>query len=142
MRKATSRHSRFGTTISVQLKPKKAKPPQDGDAPPEDANAPTAGPSRAYVLHKQQALSKDSGSALDMIAAKKHNTYRGKKKVDELGRDDNLSLSARVVLQDLARSFIESCFNRESLPHCSRWRDVLIMVYDVGARIQRCWRLS
>lgn len=106
LRKATSRHSRFGTTISVTLNPKKAMAPQ------EDAeSAPVAGPSRAYVFHKQQALNKDSGSALDMIAAKKHRTARGKK-VDELGRDDNLSLNARVVLQDLARAFIESCFNR------------------------------
>ncbi|OJT12212.1 Topoisomerase 1-associated factor 1 [Trametes pubescens] len=105
LRKATSRHSRFGTTISVTLNPKKAKAPQEDDEP-----APVAGPSRAYVFHKQQALNKDSGSALDMIAAKKHRAARSKK-VDELGRDDNLSLNARVILQDLARAFIESCFN-------------------------------
>ncbi|OSD01035.1 timeless-domain-containing protein [Trametes coccinea BRFM310] len=110
-RKATSRHSRFGTTISVMLNSKKGKPSGDEgpvqETPNPDADA---GPSRAYVLHKQQALNKDSGSALDMISAKKHRASRGKK-VDELGRDDNLSLDARVILQDLARSFIESCFN-------------------------------
>ncbi|KAI9060063.1 timeless-domain-containing protein [Trametes sanguinea] len=110
-RKATSRHSRFGTTISVMLNSKKAKPPTD-EGPAQDATNPDvdAGPSRAYVLHKQQALNKDSGSALDMISAKKHRASRGKK-VDELGRDDNLSLDARVILQNLARSFTESCFN-------------------------------
>ncbi|KAI0366585.1 timeless-domain-containing protein [Pilatotrama ljubarskyi] len=103
-RKTTSRHSRFGTTISVMLNPKKAKA---GDDVPQEAEA---GPSRAYVLHKQQALNKDSGSALDMVAAKKHRAGRGKK-VDELGRDENFSLDARLVLQNLARAFIESCFN-------------------------------
>ncbi|KAI0672215.1 timeless-domain-containing protein [Trametes maxima] len=110
-RKATSRHSRFGTTISVMLNPKKGKQPAEDNAPEEaeGANA-EAGPSRAYVLHKQQALNKDSGSALDMISVKKHRAARSKK-VDELGRDDNLSLDARVVLQNLARSFIEGCFN-------------------------------
>ncbi|KAI0657606.1 timeless-domain-containing protein [Cubamyces menziesii] len=108
-RKATSRHSRFGTTISVMLNPKKAKNPVEENPAPEVASV-DAGPSRTYVLHKQQALNKDSGSALDMIAAKKHRATKGKK-VDELGRDDNLSLDARVILQNLARSFIESCFN-------------------------------
>ncbi|KAI0772965.1 timeless-domain-containing protein [Trametes elegans] len=106
-RKATSRHSRFGTTISVMLNPKKAKPAEGANAPQEEDNS---GATRAYVLHKQQALNKDSGSALDMIAAKKHRAPRNKK-TDELGRDDNLSLDARVVLQNLARSFIEGCFN-------------------------------
>ena len=108
-RKATSRHSRFGTTISVMLNPKKAKPAEGANAPQEEEDS---GATRAYVLHKQQALNKDSGSALDMIAAKKHRAPRNKK-TDELGRDDNLSLDARVVLQNLARSFIEGCFNRK-----------------------------
>ncbi|KAI0649834.1 timeless protein-domain-containing protein [Trametes meyenii] len=110
-RKATSRHSRFGTTISVMLNPKKGKQPAEGNAPEEAGGASSeTGSSRAYVLHKQQALNKDSGSALDMISVKKHRASRSKK-VDELGRDDNLSLDARVVLQNLARSFIEGCFN-------------------------------
>ena len=65
------------------------------------------------MLHRQTALTKDSGASLDMARAKKHRAPKGKK-VDELGRDDNLSLDARVVLQNLARSFIENCFNRES----------------------------
>ena len=93
------------------LNPKKAKNPVEENPSPEVASV-DAGPSRTYVLHKQQALNKDSGSALDMIAAKKHRATKGKK-VDELGRDDNLSLDARVILQNLARSFIESCFNRK-----------------------------
>ncbi|KAI0357683.1 timeless-domain-containing protein [Trametes cingulata] len=112
-RKSTSRHSRFGTTISVMHNPKKAKAVEAGTEDAlQEANAmgAEAGPSRAYVLHKQQALNKDSGSALDMVAAKKHRASRGKK-VDELGRDENFSLDARLVLQTLARAFIESSFN-------------------------------
>ncbi|TBU40199.1 timeless-domain-containing protein [Dichomitus squalens] len=105
-RKANTRHSRFGTTISVTVNPKKT-----ASAPP-DAGADTqAGPSsRSYVLHRQAALTTDSGAALDMARAKKHKAPKGKK-VDELGRDDNLSLDARMVLQNFARSFVESCFN-------------------------------
>lgn len=34
------------------------------------------------------------------------------KKIDELARDDNLSVDAKVVLQDAAKLFLESCFNR------------------------------
>ena len=67
------------------------------------------------MLHRQTALTKDAGTALDMARAKKHKAPK-KSKVDELGRNDNFSLDARVVLQNLARSFIEDCFNRE-LPH-------------------------
>lgn len=93
------------------LNPKKAKNQAEGNPAP-GADSGEAGSSRSYVLHKQQALNKDSGSALDMIAAKKHRATKGKK-VDELGRDDNLSLDARVILQNLARSFIESSFNRK-----------------------------
>ncbi|KAH9851033.1 timeless-domain-containing protein [Lenzites betulinus] len=114
LRKATSRHSRFGTTISVMLNPKKSKLPQEeGNNNNVPVELDAGGSSRAYVLHKQQALNKAAGSALDMVRAKKHRATPGKK-VDELGRDDNLSLDARVVLQNLARTFIESCFNRDS----------------------------
>ena len=34
--------------------------------------------------------------------------------MDELGREDNLSVEAKLILQNLARAFIEGCFNRES----------------------------
>ena len=33
-------------------------------------------------------------------------------KVDELTIEDNLSMEARVILQNLASEFVESCFNR------------------------------
>ena len=105
----STRHSRFGTTIAVIVNPKKAKKASEGNdsAPAEELPA----PSRSYVLHRQQALTQDAGSALDMARAKKHRKPPGKK-VDELGRDDNLSLDARVVLQNLARAFVENSFNR------------------------------
>jgi replication fork protection complex subunit Tof1/Swi1 len=37
-------------------------------------------------------------------------------KLDELTREDNLSVEARSILQNLAIEFVEACFNRESLP--------------------------
>ena len=51
-----------------------------------------------------------------MTRAKKPRAPK-KNKVDDLGRNDNLSLDARVTLQNLARSFIENSFNR-------KWLDV------------------
>ena len=111
-RHANSRHSRFGTTIAVTINPKKAKPPaSEGNSVPDE---PEAGPSRAFVLHRQQALTKQPGDALDMTRAKKPRKPPGKK-VDELTRDDNLSVDSRQVLQNLARAFIENCFNRACL---------------------------
>ena len=110
-RKANTRHSRFGTTIAVTINPRKPKASEGGD---NVAAEPDAGSSRSYVLHRQTALTKDAGTALDMARAKKHKAPK-KSKVDELGRNDNFSLDARVVLQNLARSFIEDCFNRELL---------------------------
>ena len=108
-RKANTRHSRFGTTIAVTVKPGKAKPGQ-----PDNGGGAEPGPSsRSYVLHRQAALTTDSGAALDMARAKKHKAPKGKK-VDELGREDNLTIDARVILQNFARSFIENCFNRTS----------------------------
>ncbi|KAI0752629.1 timeless-domain-containing protein [Daedaleopsis nitida] len=106
-RKANTRHSRFGATITVTLNPRKPKTSEGGDVPEAPA---VAGPSRSFVLHRQQALTIDSGSALDLARAKKLRKPKDKK-VDELGRDDNLSLDSRLILQNLARTFIENCFN-------------------------------
>ncbi|KAL0947499.1 hypothetical protein HGRIS_013600 [Hohenbuehelia grisea] len=108
-RTASSRHSHFGTTISVQLNPKKKPhPSNDGnDADSEPAKA-SGSKSQQLVLHRQQALTKTSGSIIDMT--KQQKTKRGKT-LDELSREENLSLEARTVLQDLAKDFIEGCFN-------------------------------
>lgn len=33
--------------------------------------------------------------------------------VDELSREENLSVDARVILQELANEFLRACFNSE-----------------------------
>ncbi|EJD01845.1 timeless-domain-containing protein [Fomitiporia mediterranea MF3/22] len=104
-RKASSRHSRFGTTISVIRNPNKAQQ-INGDttsAPiPSDASTPKV------VLHRQQALNQETGNILDM---KKRRQYKKTNKVDELGLQDYLDQEAKTILQGLARTFVEVCFN-------------------------------
>ncbi|THH29094.1 hypothetical protein EUX98_g5095 [Antrodiella citrinella] len=102
-RNASSRHSRFGTTVVVTLNAKK-HPIPDGE---EDAQESAP---QMLLLHRQQAISRDAGSLLDMTASKKSKAQKTKK-IDELGREDNLSLEARITLQNVATKFIESCFN-------------------------------
>lgn len=110
-RKASSRHSRFGTTIAVTLNPKKAqKPNGDGDENGSAGGDSSVSSSQAYVLHRQQAINCEAGAMLDMAGAKRSKAQRGKK-VDELAREDNLSVEAKSVLQNFANTFIESCFN-------------------------------
>jgi replication fork protection complex subunit TIMELESS/Tof1/Swi1 len=94
--------------------------PTEGDAgtptPPNESSS----SSQPIVLHRQQALSKESGAVIDLV--KRRNKQKGKKE-DEVARNDNLTPEARTVLRGLARTFIESCFNRASSPHffsCTR----------------------
>ncbi|KAG6865098.1 hypothetical protein C0991_005153 [Blastosporella zonata] len=106
-RKVNSRHSRFGTTIAVKLNPDKkvrAAAGDDNGADPEVA----AGSSRSFVLHRQQAISSESGTMMDIT--KRRMNKKGNK-VDDLARDDHLSVEARVILQNLAIEFTEACFN-------------------------------
>ena len=90
----------------------------EGDAgTPVDPNGPPTS-ARPFVLHRQQALSKESGAVIDLV--KRQNKQKGKKE-DEVARNDNLTPEARTVLRGLARTFIESCFNRaQPLPSCTR----------------------
>ena len=53
---------------------------------------------------------------LDRTSGKKARAQKVKK-VDELGREENLSLESRTVLQGLAKTFLESCFNRALLTY-------------------------
>lgn len=69
----------------------------------------SASSSQPLVLHRQQALSKESGAVIDLV--KRQNKQKGKKE-DEVAREDNLTPEARIVLRGLARTFVESCFNR------------------------------
>ncbi|KAL5514636.1 hypothetical protein ACEPAG_1952 [Sanghuangporus baumii] len=104
-RKASSRHSWFGTTISITRNPSKS-----GLASGDNVNAASASdPSgQKLVFHRQQALKEDPGSILDI---RKKKQYRKTNKVDELGLQDNLDGDAKNILQGLARTFIEVCFN-------------------------------
>lgn len=113
-RKASSRHSRFGTTITVIRNQKKALQ-TDGDA----SDGPVANYSTApkLVLHRQQALNQETGTILDM---KKRKQWKKTNKVDELGVGDSLDNDAKVILQRLAKTFIEVCFNGECLGVASK----------------------
>ena len=73
--------------------------------------------SQAFILHRQQALKREAGSMFDMLRTKRPERFRGPKKVDEvsIAGGDNLSVEARQILQGLAASFLEACFNRVSL---------------------------
>jgi replication fork protection complex subunit Tof1/Swi1 len=104
-----SRHSRFGTTISVTLNTNKTK--RKGDSEPA---APAPQP---IVLHRQQAIGHDYESVIDI--AKKQRSKKGNK-LDDLATEDNLSIEARVVLKELAKEFLESSFNCESHSRFSR----------------------
>ncbi|KAI0089435.1 timeless protein-domain-containing protein [Irpex rosettiformis] len=104
-RNASSRHSRFGTTISVTLNPK-AKSNVVGDA--EAGPSIVENDSPAFVLHRQRALHKEAGHMLD---AGKRIKWQKVKKVDELAREENLSLESRLILQTAARTFLETAFN-------------------------------
>ncbi|KAK0224118.1 timeless protein-domain-containing protein [Armillaria fumosa] len=104
-RKASSRHSRFGTTIAVSLNPnKKPKPVEDAgnEADVESSK------SQPFVLHRQQAIKESTGTIWDM---KKKQTKKRDKVVDELSRTDNLSSEARIILRQFAVNFLDGCFN-------------------------------
>ncbi|TFY76976.1 hypothetical protein EWM64_g7037 [Hericium alpestre] len=67
-RHAPSRHSRFGTTISVKLNPKRNVDPSKGDkAPDAPAAPPEPSSSQAFILHRQQGLKKEAGTILDLV---------------------------------------------------------------------------
>lgn len=111
-RNAPSRHSRFGTTISVRLNPKKMAT-AGGPAPQGEAGDPVAPDdpaSQPLVLHRQQALGQQSATGAVIDLAKRQLKQRGKKE-DEVSRRDDLSSEATTVLRGLARTFVESCFN-------------------------------
>ena len=128
----------------MRLNPKKGSGasgvPTEGDAgtptPPNESSS----SSQPIVLHRQQALSKESGAVIDLV--KRRNKQKGKKE-DEVARNDNLTPEARTVLRGLARTFIESCFNRASSPHffplhshtpCDPYHHVLSMMLQRSSR--------
>lgn len=113
-RKAASRHSRFGTTITVTLNAAKNK----NNARPEGetvADTPNGAP---LVLHRQAGLSAPAGKIMDIKKKTKLRNLGGAEddgtagSIGIGGRDDNLGLQGRAVLRNVARSFM-SCFNSE-----------------------------
>jgi len=92
---SSTRHSRFGTTISVTLNTTKK------------GNLSNSQP-HSSVLHRQQALNKE---AVEILDVKKRQGPRKGNTVDELSREDNLSVDARKILQNLANEFLKVCFN-------------------------------
>jgi replication fork protection complex subunit Tof1/Swi1 len=65
--------------------------------------------SRPLVLHRQAAITQESGSILDIA---KRSKARKSNKVDELTREDNLSVEAKIVLQGFVGELVDSTFNR------------------------------
>jgi replication fork protection complex subunit Tof1/Swi1 len=84
---------------------KKVKPHEHSDGP---SSANVQPPSKPYVLHRQRAITTETGEMFD--AEKKQRTKKGKT-IDPLAREDTLSLESRRILQDLAKNFIKSCFS-------------------------------
>ncbi|KAG6810302.1 hypothetical protein H0H92_012503 [Tricholoma furcatifolium] len=93
-RTASSRHSRFGTTIAVQLNTNNPTPTAD---------------QRTFVLHRQSAISTESASVMDIT--KRQVAVRKGNRVDQLTREENLSLEARLVLRRFASEFVRAAFN-------------------------------
>ena len=103
----------------MRLNPKKTTTATTGAPPPQgeaedhhpvtpDDNGPSSQP---LVLHRQQALSQHSAAGDVIDLTKRLHKQKGKKE-DEVSRRDDLSPEARTVLRGLARTFVESCFNR------------------------------
>ena len=103
-RNATSRHSRFGTTITVTKNVKPHKAPGEPSNAKDEPLLP-----KPYVLHRQKAITTETGEMFDV--EKKRRTKKGKT-VDALAREDTLSLDSRKILQGLAKDFVKSCFSR------------------------------
>lgn len=102
-RKASSRHSRFGTTIAVKLNPNKVRQPNGNDADAEKSTS-----TQSFILHRQQALTQEANSIWDI--SKKQRTKKSMT-LDELTRPDNLTIEARNILKTLAIDFVGECFN-------------------------------
>ncbi|KAJ3842021.1 timeless protein-domain-containing protein [Lentinula raphanica] len=102
-RAAPTRHSRFGTTISVKLNPKKQT--LSTDASGADASS---GKSQTFVVHRQEGITGDTGTLWDK--SKRQKAWKGHK-VDELASYETLSVEAMRVLQSFASDFVEECFN-------------------------------
>ncbi|KIK62957.1 hypothetical protein GYMLUDRAFT_41245 [Collybiopsis luxurians FD-317 M1] len=107
LRQASTRHSRFGTTIAVKLNPNKKPPPNGTEGSADGSTTPSA---RSFVIHHQEGITGDTSELWDR--SKKQKATRGHK-VDELGANGTrtLTLEAIKVLKQVAEEFLEECFN-------------------------------
>ncbi|WVQ81137.1 hypothetical protein IAT38_003259 [Cryptococcus sp. DSM 104549] len=83
-RHQATRHSRFGTTITVKAAEQR------------------------IILHGQNAIGEDPGRILDQVK-KKH--VAKTRRMDDLTQYISLSPEAMTMLQDFSQAFLESCFN-------------------------------
>ncbi|KAF5391610.1 hypothetical protein D9757_002428 [Collybiopsis confluens] len=109
LRQAPTRHSRFGTTIAVQLNPKKKPPPDTSTAAPDNSKS-SSSSGRPFVIHRQEGITGDTSELWDKT--KRQKAWKGHK-VDELAGNGtgSLTLEAIKVLKEVADTFLEECFN-------------------------------
>ena len=113
-RRASSRHSRFGTTIAISLNPAKKRAEEGVEAEPHTASGSSA---QRIVAHKQKALNQEAGAIMD---DRKRKQAKKILKVDELGIESNLDIDAKRVLQIFGKTFIQVCFNSEHIMSSAR----------------------
>lgn len=106
-RRASSRHSRFGTTIAISLNTKKQS--EGAHAEMETDGAVGTGSSKQRIVaHKQNAINEEAGVLMD---GRKRKQTKKILKVDELGTQSNLDIEAKNILQGFGKTFIQVCFN-------------------------------
>jgi replication fork protection complex subunit Tof1/Swi1 len=106
LRGASSRHSRFGTTIAVSVGNK-------GSNAAEGSAGQTS--NRSMIIHRQRAIKQGAGDVLDLSSGKKTKASRTKKTDEVSGREDQLSLEARQALREYAVEMLRAGFNREHM---------------------------
>ena len=96
-------------TLNPKHKGNAAGQPAEGQL----VDVPAESEGQAFVLHRQQAIKKDTGTMFDALRTKKGERFRGAKKVDEvaIAGGDNLSIEARQTLQEVAKTLLETGFN-------------------------------
>ncbi|KAJ3795140.1 timeless protein-domain-containing protein [Lentinula aff. detonsa] len=109
LRQAPTRHSRFGTTISVKLNPNKKQAQVTGtNVADATGSSEHSKQSHMFVIHRQEGITGETGALWDK--SKRQKAWKGHK-VDELASHETLSVEARRVLQEFASEFLEECFN-------------------------------
>lgn len=118
-RTGMSRHSRFGTTVAVRAVSCARR--MNGRLEADEVGRPENSIAQAECHHRQSGQDTRCSEAQTSRKAEEGGEFIDSAKAfvladdkDELGRVINLSPDAMRVLQDLAKSFIQSCFNSTS----------------------------